>query len=86
LEITQRQLVDTMQVHRRASAAAFERSDRVRMNRLRQQGQYLQSMAEQVVGVQRGLSSHRDAATHLENIQHIYDDLADLRRRINEDV
>jgi len=75
-----------MQAHRRESSSAFERGERVRINRLRQQGQYLQNMAEQVANAKRGLSAHRDSAAHLEAIQHIYDDLADLRKRIEGGV
>ena len=82
----QRQLQETMQVHRRESSSAFERGERVRINRLRQQGQYLQNMAEQVANAKRGLVAHRPSAAHLEAIQHIYDDLADLRKRIEGGV
>jgi hypothetical protein len=88
LEVTraQRELVATMQAHREASRTAFERSDRVRANRLRQQGQHITHMADQINLARKGLVSRHDISAHLDNVGRIYDDLAELRKRIDGDI
>ncbi len=75
-----------MKSQRQASNSAFERGDRVKAGQLRQQGQFLQHMTEQVVGARRGINSKRDVAQHLDNIRRIYDDLTELRLRIEGKV
>lgn len=82
----QKELIATMQAHRSASRAAFERNDQIRKNRLRQQGQHITHMADQINLARKGLASRREISIHLENVARIYDDLADLRKRIAGDI
>ena len=88
LEVTHtlREQVATMVAHREASRAAFEGGDRVRANRLRQQGQHITHMADQINLARKGLASHHDVSAHLENVGRIYDDLAELRKRIDGNI
>jgi hypothetical protein len=82
----QRELISTMRAQQLASQAAFERNDRVRANRLHQQGQHITHMADQINLARKGLAGRHDVSIHLDALSRIYDDLAELRKRIDGDI